>query len=573
MSGQNTTTSEPTPQPGLPDKDSMATSAVQEASQVKRGRRSRKGSSAGSDAEQAQTRFLQAVDFTIQVAGTDKAAVLNRPESELSTTSTVQEPTAVKKDRRSKRRRSISSASQEAPKPEVIQQPLSTPLESGASSSTPFPPEPTLGKDGMEADEMATKEAVQGEAAAPAMPNEALHINPFQPLREGKASKGPPLRSTGYRDDPKTSNLADNRRRLFVAAVLSVFILNALAVLWLLMRTWDNEEMQIEVPGLGTFRGLRFSIENRPVYMFRAIPFARSPEGPLRFADASVVSADNRAEIDARTPKPGCAQKAYTARGQIIRSNEDTTEDCLHLNVWTPCTEHTSPGCRRTVLVFFHAIEFQNGDNNYYDGRWLAGLGELVVVAPNFRLGAFGFLNIGCLVGGDIPCTPGHVALGDQRMAVQWVLDHIASFGGNASDVVLMGSGSGAWYFDDKSHELPALLNCSRGGTVEVLHCMRVVPSREIVRVTSEMVRFFGPSASALPGVKDALRVAGRRFLLGTVSSEGTHLFDYLKRTSSPEGEVDSVVSTFLNVIYHIKNAREVVDAFRRATTSSDNGN
>ncbi|KAH7934039.1 hypothetical protein HPB49_020773 [Dermacentor silvarum] len=214
----------------------------------------------------------------------------------------------------------------------------------------------------------------------------------------------------------------------------------------------------------------------------------------------------------------------------------------------------------------------------------------------------------GCLVGGDIPCTPGHVALGDQRMAVQWVLDHIASFGGNASDVVLMGSGSGAWsvgahlleeetpgprfwsherfakvilmsespfrrYFDDKSHELPALLNCSRGGTVEVLHCMRVVPSREIVRVTSEMVRFFGPSASALPGVKDALRVAGRRFLLGTVSSEGTHLFDYLKRTSSPDGEVDSVVSTFLNVIYHIKNAREVVDAFRRATTPSDNGN
>ncbi|XP_049522468.1 acetylcholinesterase-like [Dermacentor silvarum] len=403
-----------------------------------------------------------------------------------------------------------------------------------------------------------------------------------------------------------TFNPADNRRRLFVAAVLSVFILNALAVLWLLMRTWDNEEMNIEVPGLGIFRGLRSSIENRPVYTFRGIPFARNPEGPLRFANAAVISEGKHAETDARIPKPGCVQKAYTAKGQVIRSNEDTTEDCLHLNVWTPCTEYTTPGCRKTVLVFFHAIEFQNGDNNYYDGRWLAGLGELVVVAPNFRLGAFGFLNIGCLVKGDIPCTPGDVALEDQRMAVQWVIDHIASFGGNSSDVVLMGSGSGAWsvgahllkdettrprfwsherfakvilmsespfrrYFDDKSHKLPALLNCSLRGTVEILQCMRAIPSREIVRATSEMVHYFGPSGSAHPGVSDAWRVTGRRFLLGTVSSEGTHLLDYLKRTSPPDTRMDYVVPTFLNIIYHIKNAREVVDAFRKTTTPSDN--
>ncbi|KAH9367459.1 hypothetical protein HPB48_007534 [Haemaphysalis longicornis] len=80
---------------------------------------------------------------------------------------------------------------------------------------------------------------------------------------------------------------------------------------------------------------------------------------------------------------------------QVVRGHEDSSEACLQLNVWTPCTEATDPGCRKTVLVFLHAVEFQNGDNNYYDGSWLAAIGQLVVVAPNFRLGAFGFLNLG----------------------------------------------------------------------------------------------------------------------------------------------------------------------------------
>lgn len=89
-------------------------------------------------------------------------------------------------------------------------------------------------------------------------------------------------------------------------------------------------------------------------------------------------------------------------------------------------------------------------------------------------------------------------------------------------------------YFDDKSHELPSLLDCSRGGTVEKLHCLRTVPAREIVRATSEMVHYFGPSASAHPSLKDASRLTGRRFLLGTVSNEGTHLLDYLKTVRFP---------------------------------------
>ncbi|KAL3223718.1 hypothetical protein MRX96_027184 [Rhipicephalus microplus] len=323
--------------------------------------------------------------------------------------------------------------------------------------------------------------------------------------------------------------------------------------------------------------------------------------------DASVISAINTTDIDARIPKAGCAQKSYKLHGTVevvsytsyalelpgrpfritsvvIRSNEGTTEDCLHLNVWTPCTDSTTPGCRKTVLMFFHAIEFQNGDNNYYDGRWIAGLGQVVVVAPNFRLGAFGFLNIGCLLS-DMPCIPDDEGLATWSSWVAgsgaWSVGaHLLKDGTGGprfwsherfSKVILLSESPFRRYFDDKSHELPSLLKCSIGGTVEMLHCMRTVPSREIIRATSEVVHYFGPSASAHPGVHDASGVTGRRFLLGTVSNEGTHLLDYLLRTSPPNADMEYVVRTFLDMIYHITNASEVVDAFQNVIMPSEN--
>ncbi|KAH7939338.1 hypothetical protein HPB52_011345 [Rhipicephalus sanguineus] len=501
-----------------------------------------------------------------EVAGIAKTPDQNRHESEHSVASTVQEGSDFKKGRRSKKPRSLPSDALEATK----------------------------------------REAEQGGAMVPARPTEPERINRVQQQpQDGKGRMQQSRRSSVGHDDRKTRFMTASRRRVFDGAIFAVFVLNVMAVVWLLIRAWDSEDVYVTVPGLGAIRGIRATVEHQPVYMFRGIQYARSPEGALRFAAASAVSQRNSTDIDARMPKPGCVQKPYMAHGQVIRSNEGTTEDCLHLNVWTPCTERTVPGCRKTVLVFFHAIEFQNGDNNYYDGRWLAGLGHLVVVAPNFRLGAFGFLNIACLLG-DAPCAATDVALGDQWMAVQWVLDHISSFGGNASDVVLMGSASGAWslgahllkdgthgprfwnrerfakvilmgespfrrYFDDKSHELPSLLNCSRGGTVEMLECLRIVPSRDIVRVTSEVVHYFGPSASAHPSVQDAARVTGRRFLLGTVSNEGTHLLDYLRRTSPPNAGMDNVVPVFLKRIYHINNGGEIIDAFRKANAPDEN--
>ncbi|KAH9380027.1 hypothetical protein HPB48_006155 [Haemaphysalis longicornis] len=315
---------------------------------------------------------------------------------------------------------------------------------------------------------------------------------------------------------------------------------------------------------------------------------------------------DSKTVMDARSSRPGCVQIPYVANGRVIRRNEDTSEDCLHLNVWTPCTEKTEAGCRKTVLVFFHGQSFQEGDNNYYDGKWLAGLGQVVVVAPNFRLGAFGFLNLGCpekrgWSANDFDCAPGDVGLDDQRLAVEWVVANIGSFGGNSKDIVLVGSGSGAWSvgahilgasargtsdqfwnnarftkvilmsdsplkrsFPARSHALSARLGCSSDDVAEELRCMRNKTARDILDRTREPEDYLGPSVVATPA--RARQVSGGRFFIGTVSNEGSHLADTVKRATSGQGDMTTSVANFLNTTYGLVVPLQVYDAYRNSS-------
>lgn len=117
------------------------------------------------------------------------------------------------------------------------------------------------------------------------------------------------------------------------------------------------------------------------------IPYFRVP--------VKVPPSHNDEVLPANIPRPGCPQKDFYIGDHLVKNYRTSNEDCLHLNVWTPCTEDTEPGCRKTVIVFFFSHGFQNGDNNLYDGSYLASLGDVVFVFPNFRLGAFGFLDLG----------------------------------------------------------------------------------------------------------------------------------------------------------------------------------
>ena len=93
------------------------------------------------------------------------------------------------------------------------------------------------------------------------------------------------------------------------------------------------------------------------------------------------------------------------------------------------------------MLVWIHGGGFTIGNGAMYDGAALAAAGDVVVVTINYRLGVFGFLDVGRLSGDDVPSNLG---LRDQIAALQWVQDNIAGFGGDPRRVTVAGESAGA---------------------------------------------------------------------------------------------------------------------------------
>jgi para-nitrobenzyl esterase len=134
-----------------------------------------------------------------------------------------------------------------------------------------------------------------------------------------------------------------------------------------------------------------------------------------------------------------------TARSGLTTTPEGAaiSEDCLHLNVWTPALRD---GHRRPVLVYFHGGGYNNGsaNENLYDGVHLCQRGDVVVVTVNHRLNGFGLLYLAEL-GGPEFADSGNAGILDLVLALRWVHNNIAEFGGDPACVTIFGqSGGGA---------------------------------------------------------------------------------------------------------------------------------
>lgn len=114
-------------------------------------------------------------------------------------------------------------------------------------------------------------------------------------------------------------------------------------------------------------------------------------------------------------------------------------EDCLFLNVWTPAA-HT--GAQLPVMVYLHggAFAFGSATDPTVDGDRLAQR-HVVVVTVNHRLNAFGYLY---LAGLDPRfANSGNAGQLDLVLALQWVRDNIAAFGGDPRRVTAFGDSGG----------------------------------------------------------------------------------------------------------------------------------
>jgi para-nitrobenzyl esterase len=96
-------------------------------------------------------------------------------------------------------------------------------------------------------------------------------------------------------------------------------------------------------------------------------------------------------------------------------------------------------------MVWIHGGFFTTGAGSWliYNGRTLSTRGNVVVVTLNYRLGAFGFLNLNEVTKGKIPAT-GDEGLLDQVLALEWVRDNISRFGGDPNNVTIFGESAGA---------------------------------------------------------------------------------------------------------------------------------
>jgi para-nitrobenzyl esterase len=178
---------------------------------------------------------------------------------------------------------------------------------------------------------------------------------------------------------------------------------------------------------------LRGSLTADGVAVFKNIPFAQPPVGELRW----------------REPLPAkgwTGVRDATAFGPMCNQNDNKqlphSEDCLQLNVWTPKWPLTSPV---PVMVWIHGggNTAGSGVEALFNGEVLARHG-VVVVNVNYRLGIFGFLAHPALTKESPHHAAGNYGLADQIMALHWVRDNIAKFGGNPANVTIFGESAGA---------------------------------------------------------------------------------------------------------------------------------
>ena len=175
------------------------------------------------------------------------------------------------------------------------------------------------------------------------------------------------------------------------------------------------------------------------------------------------------------------------------------SEDCLTLNIWSKLSSKKA----KPVLVWFYGGRFNIGNTQtpFYDGEYLAGNQDVVVVTLNYRVNIFGFPGV--------PSLPQNPGLLDQRLAVKWVRDNIAGFGGDPTKITLFGQSAGgasvdywsyAWKNDPIVHGL-----ISEAGTAQSFQPNSAAQSAQAFYNASKLLNCTGTDAydpSILPCVR-----------------------------------------------------------------------
>ncbi|KAK6067405.1 carboxylesterase [Seiridium cupressi] len=253
---------------------------------------------------------------------------------------------------------------------------------------------------------------------------------------------------------------------------------------------------------------------NTEVSEYLGIPYAQPPvdnlrwQPPVAYTGTAPINGSAFAEHSLRIYH-NLTRAGYYITPDVLLPDTPQSEDCLTLNVWTqPQTGEAS----KAVLVWIHGGSFTGGSSSevWFNGQSIAGEQDIVLVSINYRLNIFGFPGN--------PLSELNLGIMDQRMALEWIRDNIAQFGGDPNRIVMFGQSAGAASIDIHSYAYaddpiasayvlqsgttwsfglqppPAASNlwygaaravrCNNGMTTPgaVFNCMMKVPSTELIK-------------------------------------------------------------------------------------------
>jgi len=201
----------------------------------------------------------------------------------------------------------------------------------------------------------------------------------------------------------------------------------------------------------GKLRGSR----NGDIHVFKGVPYGASPAGAQRFQAprpappwSGVRDATAYGPSSVQTIVPINFAKNLPANIPPMTkllgwgTDEQQSEDCLVLNIWTPSLDRQ----KRPVMFRIHGGGFTIGSGSWpqSDGSAVARRGDVVVVTVNHRLGALGYLYL-AEIGGERYANSGNAGMLDLVLALQWVRDNIAQFGGDPGNVTIFGESGGGF--------------------------------------------------------------------------------------------------------------------------------
>jgi para-nitrobenzyl esterase len=179
-------------------------------------------------------------------------------------------------------------------------------------------------------------------------------------------------------------------------------------------------------PGVNVFRGIRYG-ESTAGGRFLP-PIAATPRAGITDAKIAGHSAPQI---------PGAGHPIAAWYTKI----EPVSEDCLFLNVFAPSA---MPETKKPVMVWLHGGSWMNcaGSAPGFDGTHLARDGDVVVVTINHRINIFGHIRLESR--DERFADSGNTGVLDMVLALRWVRDNVAGFGGDPDNVTIFGQSGGA---------------------------------------------------------------------------------------------------------------------------------